>query len=62
MCQITSQLPENFDGLDDEQEKALRARSMTSCTDMERWKDMWLILFPDENDNDVPNPCKCNSS
>jgi hypothetical protein len=62
MCEVTSQHPENFEGFDEGQEKALRARSGASRTDMERWKDMWLILFPDDSESDVPNPCEFDSS
>ncbi|KAK9780029.1 putative C2H2-type domain-containing protein [Seiridium cardinale] len=44
------------DGYNKEQEKALRKRKKTSASDEEIWKEMYMILFPDDSDDQLPTP------
>ncbi|KAK6066601.1 hypothetical protein SCUP234_12031 [Seiridium cupressi] len=46
-------LPE---GCNKEQEKALRKRKKTSASDEESWKEMYMIFFPDDSDDQLPTP------
>ncbi|KAK3939249.1 hypothetical protein QBC46DRAFT_316115 [Diplogelasinospora grovesii] len=50
-CKLrTVNVPE---GITDEQEKQLRARAKASCSEEEKWRDMYKIIFPDTK---VPSP------
>jgi hypothetical protein len=39
----------------EEQEKLLRARAKSHCSEELKWEEMYRIIFPDEK---VPSPCK----
>jgi hypothetical protein len=49
------------EGFNDEQEKALKKR-VQGATEEEMWNDMYRILFPDDTEDDIPEPCKCHNS
>jgi hypothetical protein len=55
ICQVKPGQPPN--GLAPETERKLRSRKKAhrDQTDEDRWKEMYRILFPNE---DVPSPCK----
>lgn len=47
----------NSEGMTIKQEQELRRRNRT-LTDVEKWNEMYKILFPD--DSHIPLPCKFN--
>ena len=52
---------ETADGFDDAQEARLKSRkSLTTLTEAEKWRRVWKILFPQDADADIPEPCKYN--
>lgn len=55
ICQVKPGHPP--DGLTPEMERKLRSRKKAhrDQTDEDRWRDMYRLLFPNE---DVPSPCK----
>ena len=51
-----------LDGFTKEQEEMLRSRRKTR-PDMgpaDKWKEVYMILFPDDNVDDIPSSCKHN--
>lgn len=61
MCKVVSHPAEAEEGFSEEQEKALKVRKATGQTDLERWNDIWGILWPRDSESDIRNPCQCNS-
>jgi hypothetical protein len=56
-CQVLSSRPEDFEGMDNAQEKKLRSRKHPKGqSQKERWDDIYKILFPE--DPVIPEPCK----
>ena len=51
------------EGFDETQESLLRTRSRgaTKGANIQRWRQVYAILFPDTLDDDIPSPCKSNS-
>ena len=49
---------EALDGFDKEQEKKLRSRKCQGLTEADRWKKLYLTLFPDCEPNNIPSPCE----
>jgi hypothetical protein len=47
------------EGIDEAQERKLRARSATAKTEYQRWIDVYRILFPNDDPSTIPHPCKC---
>lgn len=48
------------DGYNKEQEKQLRVRKRPpNQTEVDRWFEMYRILFPRDNAMSTPSPCKC---
>lgn len=47
-------------GIDESQEKRLKERkkSGSATDDAERWREIYLVLFPKASRNAVPSPCK----
>ena len=47
-------------GIDEQQEKKLKERKRvgSSVTDEQRWRDIYMILFPGANKNSLPSPCE----
>jgi len=57
-CEVNP-LVEHPDGLTMEQERALKLkRKKPSSTEEEKWRDMFKILFPEDDEIDIPSPCK----
>jgi hypothetical protein len=55
-CEVKpAELPE---GCSKEQEKLLRKRKRGLGSEENKWKDMFKCLFPDDNPNMIPTPCK----
>lgn len=52
-CELKDQRP---DAVTEEQERRLRVRAKGHCSEEERWREMYRILWPGEA---VPSPCKC---
>ncbi|OCK76479.1 hypothetical protein K432DRAFT_446001 [Lepidopterella palustris CBS 459.81] len=44
------------DGFTEDQEKQLRKRARQGQSEIERWKEVYMILFPDDTEHDVPSP------
>jgi hypothetical protein len=58
MCKVVEPpliVPEGFNNA---QEKKLRARTEAQKTDLEKWKDIWMILFPNDSEYDIKDPRK----
>jgi hypothetical protein len=49
------------EGFTKDQEKKLRSRKKTHAdmTDEDKWREIYLILFPDDDQSTVPSPCEC---
>jgi len=48
-----------LEGFNKEQEKRLRTRKkMPSHTEVDRWVEIYKILFPDADETNIPSPCK----
>lgn len=47
-------------GIDETTEAKLKVRKKNcpGMTDEQRWRDIYMILFPEANPNAVPSPCK----
>lgn len=54
------QPPEPIDGFDESQETLLRSRkpAFTKLPEYEKWREVFKILFPHINPNEIPSPCK----
>lgn len=51
------------EGFNEDQRKRLRTRTKTSGTSEEaKWRDMYLILFPDEDEKNIPSPCESSTA
>lgn len=46
------------DGLTKDQERLLKKKRKQAGSQVDRWKEMYKILFPDDDENDIPEPCK----
>lgn len=49
-----------LEGFDKNQERKLKSkkRSLVYQSEEDKWKGVYTILFPDDNEADVPSPCK----
>ena len=57
-CDIRDEeLPEGFDKV---QEKLLRSRKKGVSRDsvIDQWRDIYLILFPNVDETNIPSPCE----
>jgi len=52
------QRAEAVEGMDKVQEAQLRSRKKFAGTEEQRWKEMFLILFPDDDEDTIPSPRK----
>lgn len=52
------------EGFTKDQEKRLRSRKKTHAdmTDDDKWREIYGVLFPDDDQNAIPLPCKPASS
>ena len=55
-CRI--QQAEPVEDIDKVQEAQLRSRKKLVGTEEQRWKEMFLILFPDDDEDTIPSPRK----
>ncbi|KAL1598784.1 hypothetical protein SLS60_007926 [Paraconiothyrium brasiliense] len=55
-CEIKEQVP--LEGFDKDQERKLKSkkRSLVYQSEEDKWKGVYRILFPDDNDVDMPSP------
>ncbi|RYO42753.1 hypothetical protein AA0111_g398 [Alternaria arborescens] len=55
-CELREQIP--LEGFDKEQEKRMKSKkgSQMHHSEIEKWKAVYRILFPDDNDADMPSP------
>jgi hypothetical protein len=58
MCEI--QVVKPLEGFDKTQEEKLRSRKreVTKLSEIEKWKMVYKILFPDDEEAAMPSPCK----
>lgn len=54
----TIQIADPVQGIDRFQEAQLRTRRRTTETEWQRWREIFLILFPDDDESSIPSPCK----
>lgn len=55
-CEV--KVVELLEGYNKEQEKLLRKRKRGLGSEEDKWKDMFKCLFPDDNEDIIPTPCK----
>lgn len=57
-CEIKEQVP--LEGFNKDQERKLKSkkRSIVYQSEEDKWKGVYLILFPDDAESDMPSPCK----
>ncbi|RYN68691.1 hypothetical protein AA0118_g1174 [Alternaria tenuissima] len=55
-CELREQIP--LEGFDKEQEKRMKSKkgSQMHHSEVEKWKAVYRILFPDDHDADMPSP------
>jgi hypothetical protein len=55
---------EPVEGFSQTQEKQLRSRKKAKAdmTEVEKWYQAYRILFPDDDQENVPTPCKSHRS
>ena len=46
------------DGFSKEQERMLRRKRKHAGSEENKWRDMYKILFPDDDETDIPAPCR----
>ncbi|KAK0627957.1 hypothetical protein B0T14DRAFT_146593 [Immersiella caudata] len=48
------------EGFTKDQEKRLRSRkkAQADTTDEDKWREIYIILFPDDDESSIPSPCK----
>jgi hypothetical protein len=56
-CQVSD--PQPIEGIDRETLKALHKRSPSFRLEEDKWRDVYRLLFPDVEEQDVPSPCTC---
>jgi hypothetical protein len=57
-CEVQSE--PTFVGFNEEQGERLRSRKQTTKDDVEKWKEVYRILFPEDDEPLIPSPCKLN--
>lgn len=57
--QVTDKSPS--EGIDADKEKLLRSRKGKNreASEVDKWNDMYLILFPEADPTNLLTPCKC---
>ncbi|KAF2469800.1 uncharacterized protein BDR25DRAFT_227736, partial [Lindgomyces ingoldianus] len=55
-CEIQEQIP--LEGFDKDQERKLKSkkRNLGFLTEEDKWKGVYRILFPDDNEENMPSP------
>ena len=48
------------EGFTKDQERRLRSRkkALADTTDEDKWREIYMILFPDDDPATIPSPCK----
>jgi hypothetical protein len=54
-CHVSD--PQSIEGIDRETLKALHKRSPAFRLEEDKWRDVYRLLFPGEEEEDVPSPC-----
>lgn len=54
-CSIQRKI--QVEGFDKRQEEHLRTRKRITGTEEQRWKEIYRILFPDDDEGSIPSPC-----
>lgn len=49
---------ETPDGFSKEQERILRRKRKLAGSEERKWREMYKVLFPDDDEADVPSPCE----
>ena len=52
------------EGFTKDQEKRLRSRkkAQADTTDEDKWREIYTILFPDDDEQSIPSPCKSSAT
>jgi len=60
VCDIKEKIM--IEGFDKKQEEKLKSRKRNhqNQTEEQRWKELYNILFPEDNEQDIPSPCTPN--
>lgn len=48
----------SIEGFDKNQEVLIRSRKRTTSSEVDKWKEIYRILFPDDSDDLIPSPCE----
>ena len=61
-CELRELIP--LEGFDKDQEKKMKSKkgSQVHHGEVEKWKAVYRILFPDDHDADMPSPCESQLS
>ena len=56
-CEVKEHVP--LEGFDKDQERKLKSkkRSLVYMSEEDKWKGVYRVLFPDDNEADMPSPC-----
>jgi hypothetical protein len=52
------QPPQPVEGFDKQQEKKLKSRKRSTLSEEEKWRETFRILFPDDEEENIPSPCE----
>jgi hypothetical protein len=55
-CELNQSEP--AEGLDKEQEKKLKSKKKSSLSEEEKWREIYKILFPHDDEEAMPSPCE----
>jgi hypothetical protein len=55
-CELGTEPP--IVGIDELQAEKLRSRKQKTKNEVEKWREMYRILFPDADELSMPSPCK----
>jgi hypothetical protein len=55
-CELNQSEP--AEGLDKEQEKKLKSKKKSSLSEEERWREVYKVLFPNDDEETIPSPCE----
>jgi hypothetical protein len=55
-CELKQQ--EREEGINKEQEKIMRRRQKSTLSEEAKWKELFKIIFPDDDEDMMPSPCQ----
>lgn len=61
-CEVGSVAPNPDDGFEKQRENLLRRRCKATATTEELWRQVYKILFPDDDEESTPSPCSYASA